>query len=372
MFAISVGHAKRSGPMRPEEVGGGALSDVIASTVAAEAEDLPETPAAAPTAGVPELIDVLRSWLRNDDLAATGEPVAFVKMESIRRIDGEVIPLLTLPDDRTLTAGSVYVCSYGLGRAVRFDGASTIDALIATLGALEASNLPTVIYVPRDQAFAWLPNGVDDLDSRFEERLELGSGRAVTREAVEEILDSLYREHWRTPTAGGKIWEDSQARVPVELAEGVFQDHVLLGCKLIFASHRTAAELTGVTGRCDVLMFPKKDPPEPQGRAVIEMKVLRSFHYAPRGTAARAANERDNRRAIRKGVGQAMRYGEENGCGVRVLCVCDMRRVDDPAVTEPYAGFGIRHGVVTRRFFMYGSADELGEADLRRAGAPDA
>ena len=60
-----------------------------------------------------------------------------------------------------------------------FDGGPTIETVIAMLGTLGVSDLPTAIYLPRAQAFVWLPNGVDDLDARFEERLELGSAEPL-------------------------------------------------------------------------------------------------------------------------------------------------------------------------------------------------
>lgn len=345
----------------PGEVGGASDPDAIAETARADGASLPAVAATSPAALPVELIDALRRWLRNG-LEPGSVPIGFVLAPTIRDVAGDRVRLFHLPAGRTLQPGAIYVCSHGLGEAVMpRPPAPTFEEWAESVGALGLGDLPAVVYSPIDRQFSWYPQGLNDADTRIDDTLSVDDGIPVDGTRLVDLLNRLHQTHWRTPTAGGKPWHDADRLIPVENAERVYQDHVLLACKLAFLHHRTFAELTGPAGRCDVVLMPITDLTGFQGRAVIEMKVLKDFSFVGGGGTPRPFAASRNKGAVRSGIAQALTYAIDNGCGVRIVCICDMRGTDDPAIIAPYVSFATRHDIDVRRYFIFNSAGAFRE-----------
>jgi hypothetical protein len=335
-----------------------------------DSASLPIVPATSSAALPADLIDLLRQWLRNG-LEPTAVPIAFLIAPSIRSISGERIRLFHMPAARTLQPGALYICSHGLGEAVvPRPAAPTFEEWSAAIDSLGVGLLPAVVYSHADRRFSWFPLGLDNADTRFDELLIVDDGRPVERRSLFDLLNRLHQTHWVTPTAGGRHWQDSDRLVPAENAERVFQEHVLIACKLEFIHHRTFAEVTGPAGRCDVVLMPITDLTGFQERAVIEMKVVKDFSFAPPGATAHPIATSRNKAAVRKGISQALTYAHDNGCGVKIVCVCDMRGRDDGTLLSPYLSFATRHQIDIRRYFLFNSADAFRQQVAREDGLP--
>ena len=356
--------------LTPDQVGGASDLEAISETVRLDSASLPIVPATSSAALPVDLIDLLRQWLQNG-LEPSAVPIAFLVAPSIRSISGERIRLFHMPAGRTLHPGAIYICSHGLGEAVLPQPAApTFEAWNAAIDSLDVGLLPAVVYSHADHRFSWFPFGLDNPDTRFDELLIVADGRPVEQRSLSDLLNRLHQTHWVTPTAGGRHWEVADQFVPADHAERGFQEHVLIACKLQFIHHRTFAEVTGPAGRCDVVLMPITDLTGFQERAVIEMKVVKDFSFAPSGTTARPFGMSRNKAAVRKGISQALTYAHDNGCGVKIVCVCDMRQRDDGALLSPYLSFASRHHIDVRRYFIFNSADAFRQQVALEDGLP--
>ena len=98
------------------------------------------------------------------------------------------------------------------------------------------------------------------------------------------------------------------------------------------------------------------------------MKVLKDFSFAAGDRTPRPFAASRNKAAVRSGISQALTYAIDNGCSVRIVCICDMRGTDDPAIIAPYASFAIRHDIDVRRYFIFNSAAAFREDFVRGEG----
>ncbi len=358
--------------IRPGDVGGASDPQIIVDVARDQALQLPDEPAGGPLAAPARVIEILGRWMDQSQTDLGPKPIVFVVVPSIREVSGQQIPLFNTPGERSLSAGSVYACCHGLWEAVLLASNSpTIDEAVESIATLGYASMPTAVFAPQQRRLTWYPEGLCGSKDEVVEVEIRSQGRSeVSAASVKSLLDHIYTTHWASPTAGSRHWHDSAGFIPVESTERVFQDQVVLSCKATFREHAVFAEVNLPTGRCDVLLFPKTDLPEAQGRGVIEMKVLRAFSFAIAPLAAAAVSAYSNRAAVCKGVKQARSYGDDNGCHARVLCVCDMRRENEDSILDPYRGFAATHGITMLRYFIYNSSDAARDASAAAAGFP--
>jgi len=351
----------------PSEVGGGSDPRAIEETARSEGRNVPGTPADSAIAWPRKVIDVIRRWLPNGHLVAQTKPVAFVLVPSIRASQGTPLELLDLPLGRSLEPGSIYLCDEGMRRALLpRDPAATVEQWAADLRSVGGGHLPTVVYSPADGLLVWYSKGLDGPD-RLEQEVEIGVGRPVTEAELMAQLDRLHVKRWVSPSLAG-VWDNSDKWVPVQNAERAFQDQVSLWCDAVFERHNVTTEVGGPGGRCDVFLYPHVA--SAVGSGVIEMKVLRAFHFPESGGSPTAVPARENVAAIRKGIRQAFVYGRRSGCDVSLLCMCDMRKVDDDAIVAPFLFAADKFKVAMCRYFVFAS-DEAYRVALTKAVLPE-
>jgi hypothetical protein len=344
--------------IEPSDVGGGSDPAAIVATAHEGQGHLPGLPAGSPAAWPAKVLDVLFKWTIRQD--APPLPIAFVLVPSLVGLSGDVLELFNIPNNRELDPGAVYLCSEGMGRARRQAIATSVNELYDAL--VGSDHLPTLIHSRVDDLVCWYPNGIADADCRLERSLS-GSGSAITTSVILDELDMLHRNRWISPSASphANLWSNAARRVPVKETEKVLQADVCLWFICGFRDHDIRHEVIGTTGRCDVLLTPKSG--NASGRGAIEIKVLREF-YHPRDDSREptAVGKSEHVEALDKGVGQAWSYAKTHSCDAKVLCVCDMRKINDDDIFKAVTAKAKRLGVALGRYFIYPTDDEHRDA----------
>ena len=342
----------------PSDVGGGSDPAAIVVTAHEGQGHLPGLPAGSPAAWPAKVLDVLFKWTIRED--APPLPIAFVLVPSLVGQRGDALEFFNIPNNRELDPGAVYLCSEGMGRARRQTITNSVDELSGALSGFD--RLPTLIHSRVDDLVCWYPNGVADPDCRLERSLA-GSGSSITTSVILSELDMLHKNRWISPSASPKanLWSNAAKRVPVDETEKVLQADICLWFICGFRDHEIRHEVIGTTGRCDVLVTPRRGTGS--GRGAIEIKVLREFNH-PRDNSREptAVGKSEHVKALVKGVGQAWSYGQTHMCDAKVLCVCDMRKNDDDNILNAIRPKAKKLGVALGRYFIHPTDDEHRDA----------
>lgn len=125
-----------------------------------------------------------------------------------------------------------------------------------------------------------------------------------------------------------KIWSESGKWFPNENAELVIHDYLLIALRMIFRGFTTMSEVNLPVGRADILLQPR-DPSVPT-RALVELKVLRTFSY----TGGTEYDEKKWEAVLEEGRLQAVNYAQKAGAAIKGICAYDMRKVKSKDVIE--------------------------------------
>jgi hypothetical protein len=339
----------------PSEVGGGSDPGAIAETAQSEGLRMPGISADSAIAWPTRVIEVIRKWLPNGHRVAETRPVAFVLLPSIRASQGLTLDVLDVPSGRSLDPGSVYLCDEGMRQARRpRDPAPTVDQWAADLRSAGGAVLPTLVYSPADRGLLqWYPNGIDG-PGTFERKIEIGIGKSMSETELIAELDLLHAAWWASPSSPGvSLWSNRRKGIPVPNTERVFQDQVCLWCTASFRDHLVQVEVAGSGGRCDLFIIPRS--PGAVGRGLVEMKVLRAFHFPESGGSPISVTPRENEAAVKEGLRQAHVYGTKRRCDVSLLCLCDMRKQDSNDIVVAFSPTASQLEVAIRRYFVFAS-----------------
>lgn len=170
-------------------------------------------------------------------------------------------------------------------------------------------------------------------------------GLAATDEPPVEISLDRVENHLDWPTLVGhlnvfeseclntlemmpKMWEESGKWYPNENAELVIHDYLLIALRMIFRGFTTMSEVNLPVGRADILLQPRD--PSVATRALVELKVLRTFSY----TGATEYDEKKWEAVLEEGRLQAVNYGKKSGAAIKAVCAYDMRKVKTTAVLD--------------------------------------
>ena len=141
--------------------------------------------------------------------------------------------------------------------------------------------------------------------------------------------------------------------MPVPNTERVFQDQVCLWCTASFRDHLVQVEVAGSGGGCELFIIPRS--PGAVGRGLVEMKVLRAFHFPASGRSPIPVTPRENEAAVKEGLRQAHVYGKKRRCDVSLLCLCDMRKQDSDDIVTTFSPEASQLEVAVRRYFVFAS-----------------
>lgn len=182
--------------------------------------------------------------------------------------------------------------------------------------------------------------------------------------AVIRFLEHAHDVCLATPQRGlAAVWDDPTQGVPVKEAEQTIQAILRVMAEYTFKTCRVAGEPSMGDSRADVLIYPVVEGIGE--RTLIELKVLREKHWNKIPANATKCRPSVNRNAVIKGIDQAREYTEIFAMKNALLCVYDMRKHDDPALTDSLGTTADRLDVKMLRYYLYRSSEH------RRQSRPD-
>jgi len=223
-------------------------------------------------------------------------------------------------------AGSLWISgpTFVSGYSVALSGANT-GSMFDEVSRKGVGCLPAFVFDPSatEAEIRYYPAGLDQSDhvQRF-----MISETIFTLDALDRVLEAFHESNVITPDAAGKSfnpWEESKEYIPRTDAEAFLQGGLKLAITVAFRRKCTVRfEVRGTEGRCDLLVV-SRDATKSNAwlhHAAMELKVLRSF--SARRTSVSAAARK---KAILKGLDQAISYKKEHAATIGMLCCFDMR-----------------------------------------------
>jgi hypothetical protein len=198
--------------------------------------------------------------------------------------------------------------------------------------SLEAGRVPAVIFDPRtgSRVARFYPLGLSDPAECVE--FDIGP-RPVTMTEIFDALDIFYKKRLVVPSVfipkSGSPWKRPAKWHVSNEAEMIIQMHIQDGLSLRFPVCDIRAQQPLVAGRTDLEISERDRVNQGQvtHHALLELKVLRSYRASGAPVSIKI-----NLAEIKKGVDQAIKYGEELGTAARALCCFDLSKVHIGAV----------------------------------------
>lgn len=212
-----------------------------------------------------------------------------------------------------------------------------------------------VVYMPNfaPNEVRFYRHGLAEPD--FREVFDLGT--SVNLDKIFEVVDSVHENCLRTPDAQDihrKLWEKPAKWWPIKEAELGIQMYLKIGLAYALATCIVRYEQPGAEGRLDILV---EERGQQDGtvlmHAILELKVLRSF-----GSSGKSVSEAECLRWMKKGVKQAVIYGQSRFAKECALCCFDMRKnpLDDSGFDE-VESLAVNRGAKFRRWILWNSSD---------------
>ncbi len=349
----------------PNPLGGVTREDVASVAVAAYGVD-PELDTRETSIAVEGLARSIIARLENP--AASGDPrrlsiflLSDRPRDLARELNAKKEPIL---DNGSLQlAGSLWISgpTFVSGYRVALAGTDT-GSMFDEVSQKGVGDLPAFVFDPSatEAEIRYYPGGLDEPD--YVQRFII-SEKVFTLDALDRVLTAFHESNIIAPDAAGRSfnpWQESKKYIPRTDAEAFLQGGLKLAITVAFQRKCTVRfEVRGTEGRCDLLVV-SRDPKKSNAwlhHAAMELKVLRSFssRLTPVSSAVR-------RKALEKGLEQAISYKKEHGATIGLLCCFDMR---SPAHADGTACFALinrraaKRAIELRLFRLYGSVVDL-------------
>jgi hypothetical protein len=203
------------------------------------------------------------------------------------------------------------------------------DAACAAIHMDDAlRNLPTVVIGKKKRRMFYFPTGIgDDANTPAEYLLDRSETGLDWSKLLAE-LKVFETECLNTMEMMPKVWASQTHWYPIEEAELVIHSYLLVALRMVFRGYTTLSETNVVLGRSDLVLL-SRDPKVPT-RAVVELKVLRTYSY----TGETSYVTKDWEKILDNGMIQAASYAAQTGAGIKVLCAYDMRKTKSREVFD--------------------------------------
>jgi hypothetical protein len=189
---------------------------------------------------------------------------------------------------------------------------------------------------------------------------------------MKEALDRFYETSLRTPQAsaeghGLRIWKKASNGVPEARPEERIQGRAVDQLRAKFPFHDLRAEPVTEDGRADIAMFRKVRSEQGHDSLrfdwVLELKALCDRTSAGKKIGAKTVGD-----AIRKGLGQLIRYQNAFSAVSGALCFYDLRASDegDEACFRPIDADARKANAALWRWYLHRSMESSRRAKLAK------
>lgn len=217
--------------------------------------------------------------------------------------------------------GAVYVTDYSLNKVYRKKGAfEDANAIVTELEAGGLAKAPTVLFEPEAGILLLAQGGASE--PIVTTQLGVFDGQ-LTVANVTKLLDGLYNSTLKYPETFPHVWFDKTKFIPIFEAEKLYQGLAFIHLRAMTQdTWLVVREDQNNAGRTDLSLSTLN----PQTTYVLEIKVLRSFHYkASAKPKPRAYKPEENEAWANSGVDQVMGYRVAQAAAAAFLLLYDMR-----------------------------------------------
>jgi hypothetical protein len=255
--------------------------------------------------------------------------------------------------------GAIYVSDGALAKVLRQQGTfPDASALIAGLEAAGLADRPAVLFEPEVGVILLAHKGVREPCVR----LQFGAFDAnLTVANVDKLLTELYTTTLKYPETFPHVWAKASQFIPMAYAEKFFQGVALIHLRAMAQENWTVRpEDNTNAGRADLAI----STTTPACVFVVEIKVLKSFHYNAEGRL-RAFDATENEDWANDGIRQVIDYRMARQAAEAFLLLYDMRKNDaDIAVVTKRC---TKEHVLLRRYFIHNqSASKIRKAAKKK------
>jgi hypothetical protein len=267
------------------------------------------------------------------------------------------VPFLTY--QKTQLSGRVWLSNEVAATGRFLDHTLSDDELVAfVVETLGMGNVPAVVFDPASvgQEIRLYARGLSDLE--YPEISPLVSAD-VTPAQIEAIIGKWVSAIGFRPGLSSRKnspWKNGRLRHAASDAELAIQAqlHVGLSCALLDCD--ITIEKDGKHGRRDITIHQYVEGIKATlAHCVLELKVLRGLD-----SSGNAVSQTVNRNAIAKGLVQAYKYRLDERARWSALICFDLRQADcgNEDCFDKVKSRAIEWNVHTKRYYLYGSADE--------------
>lgn len=266
-----------------------------------------------------------------------------------RRIhNGEVDPSSTV-----WLVGAAVADAY----AIALDNNSVDAAFNLVCDELGLGDAPAVLCdaAPDPQLFAWYPLGLSQADRLYEGPVVLTTPPSL--DELMEVVDRVHKTRLMTThnqNLDTSLWEDGSKHWAHKRAEKRVQDALMAGLGGAFGRpYFVDQEVSSDSGRFDIGFRELTAPGTTALRAVLELKVTRSF-----GSTGSAKSLAENEQHALDGVEQAWSYADDHGADDSACLVFDLRTDEHHQEPEAAAAKASELGVLLRLWRCFPTAED--------------
>lgn len=322
--------------MTAEPIGGGAIDAIVKRTAEQDVGSLPLTSVGGGNSAlgfVNEVLTYLRGWIQTHSSRDRSQDPTTLFLSCERpRFDADILgaqPVELFKIDRSLPLGGLILATARLHSVAQVKpvNATTISlqqlhALVAQLGA---GDRPAVFFFPNDLRIVVCRDGLNGEEAFIEYSISEIGVASISEESVDRLLSDYHRFWLSTPSCPVRLWHDRTGFVPIEDAEIEIERWLVPLARLKFNESIIVKELALLSGRADVALLPRPGAAT-AGSAVIELKVLRSKHFAKDAAQANDYPAAENISGIKDGIDQAASYRDEVHAQLALLACYDLRK----------------------------------------------
>lgn len=255
--------------------------------------------------------------------------------------------------------GAVYVTDYSLNKVYRKKGAfEDANAIVKELEAGGLSKAPTVLFEPEAGILLLAQGGASE--PLVTTQLGVFDG-LLTVANVDKLLEGLYNSTLKYPETFPHVWFEKAKFIPIFKAEKLYQGLAFIHLRAMTQdTWLVVREDQNNAGRTDLTLSTLN----PLTTYVLEIKVLKSFHYDANGKPKpRPYKPEENEAWANSGVDQVMGYRLAQRAAAAFLLLYDMRDTNaDIASVVARCG---KESVEHRRYYIHNATAR----DTRAAAA---
>lgn len=266
-----------------------------------------------------------------------------------RRIHtGEVDPALTV-----WMVGSAVADAF----AIALENNATDDAFALVCEDLGLGDAPAVFCdaAPDPQIFAWYPLGLAQADRLYEGPIVLATPPNL--DDLMTVVDRVHQTRLMTThnqNLDTSLWQDRSKYWAHKRAEKRVQDALMAGLGGAFGRpYFVVQEVSSDSGRFDIGFREATAPGTTALRAVLELKVARSF-----GSTGSAKSLAENEQHAVDGVEQAWSYADDHGADESACLVFDLRADEHHQAPEAATAKALELGVLLRLWRCFPTAED--------------